>query len=125
MDDPTVNWKKSRFDECVTKLRPFLRSCGFIIKKDVKFIPLSGLSGANVIDEVGSSVCPWWSKSVSAGENNTTESTLIRQLDAIKIDGRDAAAPLRMPVMDRYNDRGTIAMGKVESGTIRPGMKVK
>jgi len=125
MDDPTVNWEKSRFDECVTKLRPFLRSCGFIIKKDVKFIPLSGLSGANVIDEVESSVCPWWSKSVSAGENNTTESTLIRQLDAIKIDGRDAAAPLRMPVMDRYNDRGTIAMGKVESGTIRPGMKVK
>jgi len=125
MDDPTVNWEKTRFDECVKKLRPFLKSCGFTIKKEVKFMPISGLSGANVIEPVDASVCPWWSKSVAAGENNTTAATLVSQLDLIKIDGRDASAPLRMPVLDRYTDRGTIAMGKVESGTIRPGMKVK
>mmetsp|Transcript_13229 Transcript_13229/g.15567 ORF Transcript_13229/g.15567 Transcript_13229/m.15567 type:complete len:606 (-) Transcript_13229:136-1953(-) len=125
MDDPTVNWEKGRFDECVKKLRPFLKSCGFTIKKEVKFMPISGLSGANVIDPVDVSVCPWWSKCVAAGENNTTAATLVSQLDAIKIDGRDPTAPLRMPVLDRYTDRGTIAMGKVESGTIRPGMKVK
>jgi len=124
MDDPTVNWEKGRFDECVKKLRPFLKSCGFTIKKEVKFMPISGLSGANVIDPVDASVCPWWSKCVAAGENNTTSATLVSQLDAIKIDGRDPAAPLRVPCMDRYNDRGTIAMGKVESGTIRAGMKV-
>merc|ERR1719491_1279904 len=52
MDDPTVNWEKTRFDECVKKLRPFLKSCGFTIKKEVKFMPISGLSGANVIDPV-------------------------------------------------------------------------
>jgi len=125
MDDPTVNWEKTRFDECVKKLRPFLKSCGFTIKKEVKFMPISGLSGANVITPVDPAVCPWWSTSLAAGENNTTCSTLVGQLDDIKIAGRDAVAPLRMPVMDRYNDRGTIAMGKVESGTIRPGMKVK
>jgi len=119
-----VNWEKGRFDECVKKLRPFLKSCGFTIKKEVKFMPISGLSGANVIDPVDASVCPWWSKCVAAGENNTTSATLVSQLDAIKIDGRDPAAPLRVPCMDRYNDRGTIAMGKVESGTIRAGMKV-
>jgi len=124
MDESTVNWEKSRFDECVKKLRPFLKSCGFIIKREVKFLPISGLSGANVIKEVDPSVCPWWKKCVDAGENNTCASTLVGLLDTLKIEGRDANAPIRMPIMDRYNDRGTIAMGKIESGKIRTGMKV-
>ncbi len=124
MDEPTVQWKKERFDECVNKLRPFLKGCGFKIKKEVKFIPISGLSGANVKDEVSKDVCPWWSQSVAAGENNTNVSTLIGLLDSLAIDGRDSKAPLRMPVLDRYRDSGTIVIGKVESGTVRAGMKV-
>lgn len=53
MDDQTVKWAKSRFDECVTKIRPFLRQhCGYAVKKEVKFIPISGLSGANIKEQV-------------------------------------------------------------------------
>ena len=124
MDDPTVKWSKKRFDECVTKLRPFLKSCGFVIKREVKFIPISGLSGANVKDEVDSKECPWWKESYGSSENNTSIPTLISLLDSLEISGRDAEGPLRVPVIERYNDRGTIAMGKVESGVVRPGMKV-
>lgn len=124
MDDPTVKWEKARFDECVTKLRPFLKGCGFTIKREVKFMPISGLNGANVKDEVDPSVCPWWKPSYTKGENNTKISTLLALLDSLEISGRDAQAPLRIPVLDRYVDRGTIAMGKVESGVVRPGMKV-
>jgi len=124
MDDPTVNWSKERYDECVTKLRPFLKGCGYVIKREVKFIPLSGLSGANVKDEVESSICPWWKKSWENGDNNTSAPTLLGLFDTLEISGRDAKAPLRIPILDRYTDRGTIAMGKVESGVIRPGMKV-
>lgn len=124
MDDPTVQWKKERYDECVKKLRPFLKGCGFVIKKEVKFIPISGLTGANVISQVADSECPWWKKSVATAENNTPYPTLVGMLDDLEIKGRDIGAPLRVPVLDRYTDRGTIAMGKVESGVIRPGMKV-
>lgn len=124
MDDPTVRWEKNRFDECVTKLRPFLKSCGFIIKREVKFIPISGLTGANIKDVVSPSECPWWSKCVANGDNNTAKPTLMSLLDSLEMKGRDADAPLRIPVLDRYTDRGTIAMGKVESGTVRPGQKV-
>lgn len=124
MDDPTVKWEKKRFDECVKKLRPFLKGCGYTIKREVKFIPISGLTGANVLKEVDPSVCPWWKQSYTAGDNNTASPTLIGLLDHLEMKGRDAAAPLRIPVLDRYVDRGTIAMGKVESGTVRPGMKV-
>jgi len=124
MDEPTVQWKKERFDECVTKIRPFLKSCGFVIKREVKFIPISGLSGANVKEEVDPSVCSWWRDCHTNGENNTSSPTLLSLLDSLEIKDRDPNAPLRIPVLDRYNDRGTIAMGKVESGIIRPGMKV-
>ena len=124
MDEPTVQWSKERFDECVAKIRPFLKSVGFTIKNEVKFIPISGLGGANVKDEVDPKECPWWKESYTSGENNTTKPTLLSLLDSLDIKGRDASTPLRIPVLDRYNDRGTIAMGKVESGTVRPGMKI-
>ena len=124
MDEPTVQWKKERFDECVSKLKPFLKGCGFTIKKEVKFMPISGLNGANVKDEVDPKVCPWWKGCYEKGENNTDKSTLMGLLDSLELKGRDPDAPVRIPVLDRYSDRGTIAMGKVESGTIRPGMKV-
>lgn len=124
MDDPSVNWSKDRYDECINKLRPFLKGCGFTIKKEVTFIPISGLSGSNVLTEVSASECPWWKPSYESAENNTSVPTLIGLLDSLQISGRDAAGPLRIPVLDRYNDRGTIAMGKVESGTIMPGMKI-
>lgn len=124
MDDPTVQWEKARFDECVNKLRPFLKSCGYTIKREVKFMPLSGLKGANVKDEVDPAECPWWRGCWKSGENNTSSPTLMSLLDSFEISGRDPEAPLRIPVLDRYTDRGTIAMGKVESGVVRPGMKV-
>jgi len=124
MDDPTVQWSKERYDECVQKIRPFLKGCGFVIKREVKFIPISGLKGANVKDEVDSSACTWWKKCWQNGENNTKSPTLISLLDSLEISGRDATAPVRVPILDRYTDRGTIAMGKVESGVVRPGMKV-
>ena len=124
MDEPTVNWNKARYDEIVKKLKPFLKSCGFTIKREVKFLPISGLGGANVKDEVDPSQCKWWKEYYTKGENNTTAPTLFQLLDTLEISGRDPNAPLRIPVLDRYSDRGTIAMGKVESGVIRPGMKV-
>jgi peptide chain release factor subunit 3 len=124
MDDPTVNWAKARFDECVNKLRPFLKGCGFTIKREVKFIPISGLNGSNVRDEVDPSVCPWWKPMWKNGDNNTNQPSLLNLLDTLEIEGRDATAPLRIPILDRYTDRGTIAMGKVESGVVRPGMDV-
>lgn len=124
MDEPTVQWSKERYDECVTKIRPFLKSCGFVIKREVKFIPISGLGGANVKEEVSSDVCSWWKDCYTKGDNNTTSPTLMSLLDSLVIKGRDPTAPVRIPVLDRYSDRGTIAMGKLESGVIRPGMKV-
>lgn len=59
MDDPTVEWKKERFDEIKDKLVPFVRGSGFN-PKAVTFIPVSAFTGANLKDKVAKSVCPWW-----------------------------------------------------------------
>eukprot|EP01034_Spumella_vulgaris_P024593 gene24593-30959_t len=62
MDDPTVEWAQERFEECVSKLKPYLKQVGYTIKRDVKFVPISALSGANVKEEVSEEKCNWWKK---------------------------------------------------------------
>ena len=122
MDDPTVEWKKERFDECVNKLKPYLKSCGYAIKREVRFVPISGLTGDNIKKEVSESTCPWWKPMYTASENCTSTPTLISTLDSLSMkDCRDPNGPLRIPVLDRYFERGCVVLGKVESGTIVVG----
>ena len=40
MDELTVQWKKERYEHCVKKLTPFLKKCGFKVKKQVVFLPI-------------------------------------------------------------------------------------
>jgi peptide chain release factor subunit 3 len=59
MDDPTVEWAQERFDECRDKLSPFLKGCGYNLKKDVVFLPISAYTAQNVIKPVGDAA-PWY-----------------------------------------------------------------
>jgi peptide chain release factor subunit 3 len=58
MDEATVQWKKERFDK-LSQLRPFLKSCSFVIKREVKFIPSQSL-GEPYQDEVDPAIYSWW-----------------------------------------------------------------
>ena len=65
MDDPSVTteggkWSKERYDEICAGLTPFLKSCGYNPKKDIVFLPMSGLLGHNLRDPVPTTVCSWW-----------------------------------------------------------------
>ncbi len=124
MDDPTVNWGQARYDEITSKLKPFLKSCGFLVKKEVKFLPISALTGANLVAAVADSTCPWWGPMYKAGTHNTDQGALLPLLDSLTMTDRDPAAPFRMPVLDRYYDRGAVILGKVEAGTLRKGDKL-
>ncbi|KAG9439613.1 hypothetical protein H6P81_019778 [Aristolochia fimbriata] len=110
MDDPTVNWSKERYDEIESKMVPFLRSSGYNVKKDVIFLPISGLLGSNMKERVDKSVCPWWNGQC-----------LFEALDALEVPLRDPKGSLRMPIIDKFKDMGTVVMGKIESGTVREG----
>ena len=60
MDDPTVDWSQTRYNEIKDKMSPFIRSAGFNLKNDVTFIPVSAYTGSNLKDRVAKSVCSWW-----------------------------------------------------------------
>lgn len=110
MDEPTVKWDKGRYDECVGKLTPFLKQSGYNTAKHVHFLPTAALSGANIKERLTKEMCPWYDGP-----------SLLELLDGITVGGRDPDAGLRMPVLDRYNDRGIIVMGKIEAGTVKEG----
>jgi peptide chain release factor subunit 3 len=110
MDDSSVGWAQERYNEIVNKVRPFLKTNGF--KDDqISFLPISGLKGDNVKDRMDT---PAW----------FTGQTLLEVMDAIEIPRSGDESALRMPITDSYKDMGAVvATGKIEQGTIVPGMK--
>jgi peptide chain release factor subunit 3 len=109
MDDPTVEWDESRFNEIRDKLTPYLRKCGFNPKTDLFYLPVSGLTGINLKDVCGD-VCSWYDGP-----------SLIQYLDTLPPVSRMDEGPVRLPIVDRYKDMGTIVLGKLESGVLFKG----
>ena len=107
MDEETVNWSQERFDGIVSRLSPYLKSVGYNLQRDITFIPVSGLKAYNLKDRAPEGVCTWYSGP-----------SLFEVLDAIQVSGRDPNGPLRLPVLDKFNDRGCVITGKVESGRL-------
>ena len=112
MDDQTVMWDKTRWDEINTKLSPFLKSCGYP-SKDVQYVPVSGLYGTNMKTTVGKDVCPWYDGK-----------SFFETLDDLEPLDRNPDAPFRMPILDKHKDMGTIVMGKTEAGIVKRGDKL-
>eukprot|EP00732_Lithocolla_globosa_P003526 Lithocolla_globosa_v1_NODE_2868_length_1841_cov_741.629899.p1 type:complete len:436 gc:universal NODE_2868_length_1841_cov_741.629899:526-1833(+) len=112
MDDPTVKWEVDRYQEIVDKLKPYLKSCGYNPKTDLDWIPISGYTGANLVERAGSAVCSWYDGP-----------SLVELLDTMTKLSRNNNLPLRLPVMEKYKDMGTIVAGKLEAGSLRVGQK--
>ncbi len=111
MDDKTVMWDEKRYNAIITKLKPFIcKYCGFRISKGtVCFLPISGLNGYNIIDKIPNNVCNWYNGP-----------TLTEVLDSIELK-KPKNNILRIPIMSKFNDRGVIVSGKIESGTVKVG----
>mmetsp|Transcript_12971 Transcript_12971/g.14880 ORF Transcript_12971/g.14880 Transcript_12971/m.14880 type:complete len:435 (+) Transcript_12971:97-1401(+) len=112
MDDKSVMYSKQRFDEIVTEVSAYLGNVGYKPKK-VKFVPISGWSGDNMIDR--STNTPWYKGPY-----------LLEALDQIKPPKRPVDKPLRLPLQDVYKigGIGTVPVGRVETGVLKPGMVV-
>ncbi|KAG0150783.1 hypothetical protein CROQUDRAFT_652030 [Cronartium quercuum f. sp. fusiforme G11] len=110
MDDITVEWDQSRFDEIISKLTPFLKGTGFNPNKDITFIPVSGYTGGNIKDKVSKEKCPWYDGP-----------PLLELLDNMQLLDRKYNAPLMMPISEKYKDMGTVVVGKLESGKVSKG----
>ncbi|GFN81937.1 eukaryotic peptide chain release factor GTP-binding subunit [Plakobranchus ocellatus] len=113
MDDPTVEWDEARYNECKDGLLPYLKKCGFNPKTDIYFMPCSGLTGAFLTMIPDEKICPWY-----------RGPSLLTYLDEMPPISRARDAPVRMPIVDRYRDMGTIVLGKIESGVVTTNQKL-
>jgi elongation factor 1-alpha len=112
MDDKTVNWSKDRYEEIKKEVSEYLKKVGYQPEK-VPFIPISGWFGDNMIEK--SPNLSWY-----------TGPTLIEALDQIVPPKRPTEKPLRVPLQDVYKigGIGTVPVGRVETGILKPGMTV-
>jgi len=112
MDDKSVNFAQSRYDEIVKEMKDFLKKVGYNPEK-IPFVPLSGWTGDNMLEK--SPNLPWYKGP-----------TLIDALDAIEPPKRPTEKPLRVPLQDVYKigGIGTVPVGRVETGVMKPGMQV-
>jgi len=112
MDDKSVNWAEARFNEIKTETTSFLKKIGWNTDK-INFIPISGYNGDNMLEK--STNLPWYKGP-----------TLLEALDSIEIPKRPTEKPLRVPLQDVYKigGIGTVPVGRVETGILKPGMLV-
>merc|ERR1711973_518485 len=110
MDDKSVNYSENRFTEIKNEVSGFLKKIGYNPDK-VPFIPISGWNGDNMLEK---STNMGWFKGP----------TLLEALDSIRAPKRPADKPLRLPLQDVYKigGIGTVPVGRVETGVLKPGM---
>jgi len=112
MDDKSVNWAQARYDEIVKEVSSFVKKIGYNPEK-IPFVPISGWHGDNMLEK--SANIPWYKGP-----------TLLEALDAVQEPKRPTEKPLRVPLQDVYKigGIGTVPVGRVETGILKPGMIV-
>jgi elongation factor 1-alpha len=108
-----VNYEESKFNEVKEAVSKILQTLGY--KPDtIPFVPVSAYVGDNVFKK--STNMPWYKGS-----------TLVESLDqSITPVEKPIDKPLRLPVQDIYTITGvgTVPVGRVETGVLKPNEKV-
>ena len=112
MDDASVMYGEARFTEITEEVSNYLKKVGYKPAK-IPFIPISGWVGDNMIER--STNMPWFKGGC-----------LLEALDNVQPPKRPTDKPLRLPLQDVYKigGIGTVPVGRVETGVLKPGMTV-
>ncbi len=104
-----INYDKAQYEEVKAQVGTLLKTVGYDISK-VLFVPYSALQGDNVSKP--SDKMSWY-----------TGPTLIASLDTLTVPPKPTEKPLRLPVQDVFSISGfgTVPVGKVETGVMKPG----
>lgn len=115
-----IAYSEARFKEITGEVSTFIKKIGYQIDK-VSIVPISGWIGDNMIEP--STNMPWYKGWKSNGKTGTT---LLEAIDNIDPPARPTDKPLRLPLQDVYKigGVGTVPVGRVETGILKPGMIV-
>ncbi|ABO34524.1 translation elongation factor 1A (EF-1A/EF-Tu) [Methanococcus maripaludis C5] len=109
----TVNFSEADYNEMKKMLGDqLLKMVGFN-PDNITFVPVASLHGDNVFKK--SDKTPWYNGP-----------TLAEVIDAFQPPEKPTTLPLRLPIQDVYSITGvgTVPVGRVETGIIKPGDKV-
>ena len=120
----SVLFSEKRFSEISSEVSNYVKKVGYN-PKAVAFVPISGWHGDNMIE--ASTNMPWykgWNKEVKEGK--FSGKTMFEALDSIIPPTRPSDKPLRLPLQDVYKigGIGTVPVGRVETGLIKPGKTI-
>jgi elongation factor 1-alpha len=107
-----VNFDRAKFDDVKNKVGELLKTVGYDISK-ITFVPYSALEGSNVSSK--SDKLSWY-----------TGPTLLGALDTLVAPKKPVEKPLRLPIQDVYSIAGfgTVPVGRVETGVMKPGDQI-
>jgi len=112
MDATKPAYNEARFNEIKTEVTGLLKAVGFKVD-EIPFVALSSYKGDNITK---ASANLGWYKGP----------TIVGALDQLKDPPKPTGKPLRLPVQDVYTITGigTVPVGRVETGVMKPGMKI-
>ncbi|MCD6558023.1 MAG: translation elongation factor EF-1 subunit alpha [Candidatus Aenigmarchaeota archaeon] len=107
-----IKYDEKRYNEVKEQVSKLLTGIGFNVK-DIPFVPTSAFVGDNVVKK--SENTPWYKGP-----------TIVEALDNFNPPEQPVDKPLRLPIQDVYSITGvgTVPVGRVETGVLRPGDKV-
>lgn len=107
-----VNYSQAEFDKVKAEAEKLLKGIGYKTET-IKFVPCSSYNGDNLTKK--SSKMPWY-----------TGPTLLEVVDTFVIPSKPKDKPLRLPIQDVFTitGHGTVPVGRVETGVMKPGMAV-
>jgi elongation factor 1-alpha len=107
-----VKYDEAKYKEAVAAMTKIMSMVG-IKAENVPFIPVSAFEGDNI-------------KTVSANTPWYKGKTLLQSLDLLTIPAKPTDKALRLPVQDVYTITGigTVPVGRIETGVLKPNMKV-
>jgi len=124
MDSTEPKFSEARFKEISKEVSAYVKKVGYN-PAHVPIIPISGFNGDNMLEK--SANMAWWKKQKIERKTGSYEfETLLDALDNIDPPTRPVNKPLRLPLQDVYKigGIGTVPVGRVETGQIKPGMVV-
>merc|ERR1719228_2621711 len=124
MDSTEPPYSENRYEEIKKEVSSYIKKIGYN-PVAVPFVPISGWHGDNMLE--ASTKMPWFKGwAVERKEGKGSGTTLLEALDNIEPPTRPTDKALRLPLQDVYKigGIGTVPVGRVETGIIKPGMVV-
>ncbi len=107
-----VDYKEEIYKQRKEEVSNLLKQIGYKVD-EIEFVPASGYAGDNIAKK--SDKMPWYNGK-----------TIVEVIDSFKVPPKPVDKPLRLPIQDVYSitGHGTVPVGRVETGVMKPGDQV-